>query len=112
MIPRTVLPLLALLSAPAVAAPAGGNPFNDRLLALSPVLQRAAMRQAITNNNLRCGRVEWARFQQPWGNLMMWTARCTPGGDYGIFVGRDQSVQVRRCAETATLKLPACRPRS
>jgi hypothetical protein len=107
MILRAVLPALILLSGAAIAAPSA-NPFNDRIRALSPELQRATMRQAITNNGKRCGRVDRARFQQPYGNLMMWTAHCTPGGHFGIFVGRDQSVQVRRCEETVQLKLPRC----
>ncbi len=98
-----------LIALPTMASAQAGNPFNDRLMKLSPELQRATMRQAITNNGLRCGRVDAARVQQPWKNLMMWTASCTPGGAYAVYVARDQTVQARRCAELPTLKLPPCR---
>ena len=93
----------------ALAQPASPNAFNDRLRGLSPDQQKAAMRQAITNNGIRCGRVEQAAFQQPFRNLMMWTATCNPGGRFAVFVGADQSVQVRSCADLASLKLPQCR---
>jgi hypothetical protein len=99
----------AALALPAAAQKPSDNPFNDRIRKMNAEQQRAVMRQAITNNAQRCGRVERARFQGPYGNLMMWTATCAPGGDYAVFVGRDQSVQVRVCNQMAALKLPKCR---
>jgi len=107
-------PLLALSIAifaagPALAQITTANPFNDQIRRLSPEKQRATMRQAITNSGIRCGRVEQAAFQQPFRNLMMWTATCNPGGHFAIFVGSDQSVQVRPCADLKDLKLPECR---
>ncbi len=92
-----------------IAAAAGAGTFNDRLRRLPPEQQRAVVRQAVTNGGQRCGRVTRAAFQQPYGNLMMWTATCAPGGDFGVYIGPDGSAQVRPCAEVASLKLPACR---
>ncbi|MBU3076268.1 hypothetical protein KOF26_00175 [Sphingomonas sp. XMGL2] len=101
--------VVTLFGASAALAQPSANAFNDRLRKLSPDQQKAAMRQAITNNGNRCGRVEKADFQQPYKNLMMWTATCNPGGRFAVFVGADQSVQARPCADLASLKLPVCR---
>ena len=39
----------------------------------------------------------------------MWTARCSDGNDWAVFIAPNGDVQVRDCAEAATLALPACR---
>lgn len=97
------------LAAPALAAPPPGpNPFNDRLARLSPVDRAGAMRRAVTMGGGRCGRLDAARYRGAWGNLRLWQAHCTPGGDYGVFVGPAGEVQVRTCGEMRTLKLPQC----
>ncbi len=54
--------------------------------------------------------VDAARLQGRFKNLVMWTARCKVGGDYGVFIGPDGTVQVRQCRQMAELKLPVCRP--
>lgn len=100
---------LTLAAAPVVAQPAP-NPFSDRMRALSPADRAGALRRAVTLENQRCGRMSSGFYRGNYGNLAYWQARCKPGGDYAVFVGPGGEVQVRRCEELATLKLPACRP--
>ena len=106
---RFALLLAALLAAaqPALAAPA--NPYVDRLRQLSELQRRAVLRGALVNSGERCGRAELALPGGGYRNLVMWSVRCVPGGDYGLFIGPDGSAQVRSCGDLVKLKLPVCR---
>ena len=95
----------ATARAPLVVA----NPFHDRLLQLNDLQRDAAFRGAIRSARESCDRVEASRFQQDHGNLKMWTATCKQRS-YAVFVAPNGDIQVRDCADAATLKLPACRP--
>ena len=94
--------------APATAAPQP-NAYSDRLSKLSELQRRSVLRRAILDAGERCKRVDKAGRTGTHGNLVMWSARCNPGGDYAVYIGPDGSVQVRPCADAAKLKLPACR---
>jgi hypothetical protein len=98
---------LALASAPALATIAT-NPFNDRVLHLSLADRNGALRRAVTLENQSCGRLAKSLFRGYHGNLGLWQVRCVPGGEYGVFLGPDGTVQVRTCADMAVLKLPKC----
>jgi hypothetical protein len=91
----------------AVAAPT--NDYANRLARLDDLQRRAALRGAVVNSGQRCRRVELAEPRGALRNLTMWAVRCAPGGDFGLFIGPDGSVQVRTCADLATLRLPTCR---
>ncbi len=106
-IPAALLAALAL-TAPALAA--APNPFNDRLNTLPLADRNGALRRAVTLEGQRCGRLAPSLYRGMYGNLGYWQARCTPGGEYAIFVGYAGEVQVRACADLKTLKLPACVP--
>jgi len=98
-----------VLTAPAMAAaPPWANPFNQKVLALSLADRNGALRRAITNDDEKCGRLSKSAYRGPYGNLGLWVAHCEPGGDYAIFTGPDESVQVRQCGDMKALKLPAC----
>jgi hypothetical protein len=103
----TALLLAAAIGAPIHAAPPL-NPFAARVQAMSDMQRRAVLRGALVNSGQRCGRADLAVSRGPYRNLVMWSVRCVPGGDYGIFVGPDGSAQVRTCTDLATLKMPAC----
>ena len=90
------------------AAPAFTNPFNEQLRRLDPVNKMAAIRRSVTTYGERCGRVTAVNDDGRYNNLGKWSVRCVPGGDYALFIGPDQSVQVRACDQEASLKLPAC----
>ena len=100
------------LTAPALAPALTNvpNPFNDRLRTLPLADRNGALRRAVTLENQRCGRLTLSLYRGMYGNLGYWQARCTPGGEYAIFVGYAGEVQVRACADLRRLKLPACVP--
>ena len=106
---RFLLAIGAMTSAAAGLAATPPNTFSDRLRALPELQQRAAMRAAVNDNGQRCGRVEAGGMVGPYRNLVMWNVRCAPGGDFGLFIGPDGTVQVRSCEDLAKLKLPTCR---
>ena len=65
--------------------------------------------RAVRDSSQRCKRVEGGAYQQQYRNLAMWTARCSDTGDWALFIAPNGDVQVRACADTAALGLPACR---
>ena len=85
-----------------------GNPYHDRLFALGELQRGAALRSAIRTARESCDRVEAAAFQQDHENLKMWTASCQ-SRTYAVFVAPNGDVQVRKCTDLASLKLPPCR---
>lgn len=93
--------------APLAAQPA--NSFSDRLQRLSELQRHSVLRRAVLDAGERCKRVDRAGPSGRYRNLVMWTARCTPGGNYGLFIGPDASVQVRPCGQLKALGLPQCR---
>lgn len=104
--------LLAILAATAAVAPVVAqppNPFSDRLQKLDELRRHAVVRRAILDSGESCKRVERVGISGRYKNLVMWSARCTPGGDYALFIGPDASVQVRSCGDVVKLGLPACR---
>ena len=99
--------LIVAVSAPALAAPAP-NAFSDRMRGMSPVQRDAALRGAVAESGLRCGKLSGSAYVGPYKNVAMWRATCAPGGDVAIFVGNDGSIQARLCTQTKQLGLPAC----
>ena len=110
MIRSTLLMVAILLPIAAAHAAPPPNPFNDRLLKLDSLRQRAVLRRAILDDGGRCGRVTAAAWRGPYTNLQRWDADCDRGGGYAVFIGTDASVQVRDCPSLAKLELPLCRP--
>jgi len=83
------------------------NSFHDSLIKLDELNRGAALRRAIREARETCDRVETAAFQQDYTNLKMWVATCQRTA-YAVFLAPTGDVQVRRCADLASLKLPAC----
>jgi len=104
--------MVAMMAACLSVAPAGAqtaDAYSNRLLKLNVLQRHSVLRRAILDSGEACKRVDRAAVSGRYKNLVIWTARCTPGGDYGVFVGPDASVQVRQCAQTKALGLPPCR---
>ncbi|GGE72379.1 hypothetical protein [Sphingomonas prati] len=108
MKPILGLAAMLVLATPAVAQRPVANPFSDKLASLKDIPRRAVLRRAILDSNLWCDRVSQDLRRGTWRNLSVWNARCGRGADYGVFIGQDQSVQVRPCKDLASLKLPRC----
>jgi hypothetical protein len=81
---------------------------QDALHKLDDLNRAIALKRAILDSGLSCRRVTRSGYVQEHENLSMWTANCDDKIDYAVFVGPDSSVQVRRCADLAQFKLPAC----
>ena len=76
-------------------------------------LDRAiALKRAVMASGPSCGRVTKTGFVGPYKNLDYWTASCVDSfkrtRDWAIFIGADDSVQVRLCKDTKAVGLPAC----
>ncbi len=79
-------------------------------------LDRAiALKRAIMASGSSCGRVTATGFVGPYKNMDYWTASCVDSfdraRDWAIFIGADDSVQVRLCKDTQAVGLPACTAR-
>ncbi|MDB5689863.1 MAG: hypothetical protein JWL91_1739 [Sphingomonas bacterium] len=96
-----------MLPLPAAAAPSARS-YSDRLARLPELSRYAALRSVLVGSGQICRRVESAARRGTLRNLAMWAVRCTPTGDYGVFIGPDGSAQVRTCADLAQLRLPTC----
>jgi hypothetical protein len=81
---------------------------QNQLHQASDLNRHIGLKRAIQASGQRCQRVDRSGYVQEHNNLSLWMASCDGKTDYSIFVGPDGSVQVRRCAEHAQLKLPAC----
>lgn len=84
------------------------NDFHESMLRLDDLQRGATLRRAIRSAGESCDRVTASAFQQDHANLKMWTARCQTT-DYAVFLAATGDVQVRKCADLASLKLPSCR---
>ncbi len=116
MRPMNAFALCAMLAAcerePAPPAPrqeirvrsAGQN----QLLKLDDLNRAIALKRAIADSGSVCKRVTASGFVGEYKRMDMWTARCDAGRDWAIFVGADDSVQVRLCRDTEAVGLPAC----
>jgi len=86
------------------------NPTSDGLQALTPLYRFLGLRRAIVDNGQRCKKVDRGRYQETFKNMALWTAHCTDSGDWAVFIAPNGNVQVRRCGNLASIKLPACQP--
>ena len=66
------------------------------------------LKRAIHGSGFQCQRIDRSGFVQKYGTLEMWAAACNDGRGWGLFVGRDDTVQVRSCKDLVSLKLPQC----
>lgn len=75
---------------------------------LNDVNRAIGLKRAIHASGYQCQRIDRSAFVQKYGTLEMWAAACNDGRGWGLFVGRDESVQVRSCRDLVSLKLPRC----
>ncbi len=81
---------------------------QDRLHRLNDLNRAIALKRAIQASGKSCKRVTASGYVAEHGNLSMWTAACDERREWAIFVGPDDSVQVRPCGDMAQFKLPSC----
>ena len=116
-----LLTVAALLGACDKQAPPPARPAEtirvrseaQKQLSAANDLDRAiALKRAIMATGPSCKRVATTGFVGTYKNMDMWTASCIDAfdrkRDWAIFVGADDSVQVRLCKDTKAVGLPAC----
>ena len=85
---------------------------QDQLFELNDLNRAIALKRAISATGSECKRLTSSGFVGPYKNMDMWTARCQDSRavdrDWAIFVGANDTVQVRLCKDTAAAGLPAC----
>ena len=116
-----LLMMPALLGACGKEAPPPAKPVEtirvrseaQKQLSAANDLDRAiALKRAIMDSGSSCKRVATTGFVGTYKNMDYWTASCIDSSnrprDWAIFVGADDSVQVRLCKDTQAVGLPAC----
>ena len=111
-----------LISAGVLAACGGGGdsapPLQNDIIVRSDAQQRLfdlndldraiALKRAITDQGMRCGQVVSTGYVTRFRNLDMWMATCGDERNWSLFIGADDSVQVRLCDDNEKIGLPAC----
>ncbi|MEN3972762.1 hypothetical protein WJS89_08795 [Sphingomicrobium sp. XHP0235] len=82
--------------------------LQDGLFELSAVNRDIAIKRAIRGAGGTCERVLYSGYVTQYENLDMWTARCDADVDWAVFVGSDDTAQIRYCADVVEQGLPAC----
>ena len=73
-------------------------------------LDRAiALKKAISDQGLSCGQIVSTGYVSRYKDMDVWTATCNDDRQWAFFIGADDSVQVRLCADNEKLGLPACK---
>jgi hypothetical protein len=85
---------------------------QKNLFAASELNRAIALKRAIMESGSTCARVESTGFVGTYKNMDYWTASCVDkfdrSRDWAIFIGADDSAQVRLCEDTKAVGLPAC----
>lgn len=86
---------------------------QNQLRQLNELNRAIALKRAIRDSGSSCLRVTASGFVGRYKNMDYWTATCEDEfdrtRDWALFIGADDSVQVRLCADVAEVGLPACK---
>ena len=85
------------------------NPYQEKLAALGELDRSLALRRAVQDTGEPCKKIESSAYQGMYKSLHMWTARCSQGKDWSLFIAPNGDVQVRDCEHLKQLGLPECR---
>jgi hypothetical protein len=113
---------LLTISAALLAACDGGNPAepplqNDimvrsdaqqKLFDLSDLDRAIALKRAIADQGLRCGQIVSTGYVTRFRDMDLWTATCGDNRQWALFIGANDSVQVRLCVDNEKVGLPPC----
>ena len=111
-----VVPLAAC--GPEAAAPPAKQKISVRsegqkaMHELSQLNREIALKRAIYDTGAACLRVTKSGYVGTYENTEQWTATCTDkfkrDRDWALYVGADDTVQVRLCDDVVKAGLPAC----
>jgi hypothetical protein len=79
---------------------------------LNQLNREIALKRAIYDTGAACQRVSKSGYVGTYQNTEQWTATCVDKfkrtRDWALYIGADDSVQVRLCNDVAKAGLPAC----
>lgn len=79
------------------------------LFDLSDLNRAIALKRGIVEQGLACKQVEETGYVGRYKNMDVWNTTCSGDKKWAVFIGADDSVQVRNCADIGTLGLPECK---
>ena len=82
---------------------------QQRLFDLNDLDRAIALKRAIADQGLRCARIVSTGFVTRFKDMDVWTATCSDDRTWSLFVGANDSVQVRLCDDNEKIGLPACK---
>ena len=85
---------------------------QDRMHQLNDLNRAIALKRALYDSKAECRRVTQSGYVGEYENTSQWTATCEDKvkrtRDWALFIGPDESVQVRLCEDVVKAGLPAC----
>ena len=81
---------------------------QQKLFDLNDLDRAIALKRAIADQGLRCGQIVSTGYVTRFRDMDMWTATCGDDRQWALFIGANDSVQVRLCADNEKVGLPAC----
>ena len=81
---------------------------QKQLFELTELNRAIALKRAIVDQGLRCKQIVTTGYVARYKNMDVWTATCGDKQQWALFIGADDSVQVRACKDVSKLGLPAC----
>lgn len=82
---------------------------QQRLFDLNDLDRAIALKRAISDQGLRCGQIVSTGYVTRYKEMDMWSATCSDDRQWALFIGADDSVQVRLCDDNEKIGLPACK---
>ena len=85
---------------------------QNRMHQLNDLNRAIALKRALYDSKAECRRVTQSGYVGEYENTSQWTATCEDKvkrtRDWALFIGPDESVQVRLCEDVVKAGLPAC----
>ena len=82
---------------------------QQQLFNLSDLNRAIALKRAIADQGLRCSQIVSTGYVTRYKDMDVWTATCNDDRVWSLFVGANDSVQVRLCDDNEKIGLPACK---
>jgi hypothetical protein len=82
---------------------------QKRLFELSDLDRAIALKRAIGEQGLRCRQIVSTGYVGRHRDMDLWTATCGDKRQWALFIGANDSVQVRLCDDNEKIGLPACK---
>ncbi len=82
---------------------------QQRLFDVNDLDRAIALKRAISDQGLRCAQIVSTGYVTRFRDMDMWTATCGDDRQWALFIGANDSVQVRLCDDNEKIGLPACK---